>query len=156
VAGKFEDGACVLVDAEDGGWTGPVKGSYFWWGVKDLSESLPEVFGESEDPYLPEVVGCLVGDGPYPRFAGGCSPIFEGDYDRRHRTGDREAALESAKEDALEIFRDVARGDASAWGLRYCNARTGESTDFEDSDAVASRDCEKVKRHFDKLEDRVG
>lgn len=150
VSGKFEEGACILVHGPDGGWTGPVKGAYFSWGSHDLAESL-ELFEGKAERFQPEVFGCLVGDGPYPSFAGGCSPILEERYDP---VSSHEEALEIAKDDALEIFADVAEGNAKFWLLHYCDARTGEKIDPDSEWAVASDNCKKVKELFEKLEEQ--
>jgi len=149
VSGKWEDNACVLVEGTDGGWTAPVKGAYFAWGVTDLGEFY-DVEGEiPENRYVSDVFGCIVGDGVYPTFAGGCSPIFEDDNPLV--TDSREEALSAAKDLALEIFSDVAKGRAEYWGLVYCNPFTGEVTSPDDPNAVVSDSCKHAQRVYEEI-----
>jgi len=145
VWGKWEDEACVFVDGEDGGWTAPVKGAYFFWNAIGCDED-----DEDYDFCGGNVMGCLVGDGPYPTFAGMCNPIFESDY-LSYDT--KEEAIEGAKDLAKEIFGDIARGESHYWGLDECDVETGELSTENSEKIIVSDDCNFAKKHYDALKE---
>ena len=138
---------CIMVDTPDGGWTAPIKGMYLWHSITDLYDATGDE--QFKDKYLAEVKGCLVADsGFYPTFAGGCRPIFEMTIENRYGSeiwDDKKEAKKDAKEEMLEIAKDILKGDAEYWGLEYCNTK-GKRTTPDDPYAIVSDDCEFVGR----------
>lgn len=144
IGGKMEKGVCILVDGPDGGWTAPIKGSYFAWGVGDMYEATGD--DKWKGKFMPDTMGCLVADSSvYPMFAGMCSPIYQGEfYDEKES---KEAALQSAKNEVLGIAKDVLKGEASGWGLDYFKPN-GRPTKFNEENAIVADDEDSVIRVF--------
>lgn len=139
IGGKMEQDVCILVDGPDGGWTAPVKGSYFWWGALDMYEATGDK--RFENRFIPDVSSCLVADSPvYPTFAGMCSPFYQSEFDE---VEGKEEAMELAKDEALWIAKDVLAGDAKYWGLDYFKP-TGRKARFDEENAVVARDSDLV------------
>ena|GEM_PF-4855309 len=138
---------CIMVDTPEGGWTAPIKGMYLWHSVTDLYDATGDE--ELKGQYMAEVIGCLVADsGFYPTFAGGCSPILEMEVRNRYGSeifDDKDEAKREAKEEMLDVARDILKGDARYWGLEYCNTK-GKRTTPDDPYAIVSDDCEDVAR----------
>ena len=144
LGGKLEEGICMLIKGPDGGWTAPVKGSYFSYGVSDLYEATGDE--RHKGKYLPHVVGCVVADSPvYPQFAGMCSPIYEGEFYDEY--DDKDAALESAKNEVVGITKDVLQGDASYWGMDYY-LPSGRKAKHDEENAIVANNQDLVVRVF--------
>jgi len=144
LGGKLEKGVCMLVKGPDGGWTAPVKGSYFSYGVDDLYEATGDK--RYKGKYFPRVVGCIVADSPvYPQFAGMCSSIYEGEF--YDEMSDKEEALNDAKNEVMSITKDVLQGDASYWGMDYY-LPSGRKAKYDEENAIVANDRDLVVRVF--------
>jgi hypothetical protein len=150
IGGKMEKDVCVYVDGPDGGWTAPIKGSYFAWGAMNMFESTGEKFHRGR--YLTNVMGCIVADSPvYPTFAGMCSPFYEGDMEE---TKGKKDALDSSKNEALAIAKDVLKGDAKYWGLDYF-LPNGRRAKYDEENAIVAKDNDFVIRIFKHKHQKV-
>ena len=144
IGGKLEKGVCMLVERPDGGWTAPVKGSYFSYGVTDMYKATGDKNWKGK--YMPNTLGCLVADSSvYPMFAGMCNPIYTGEWYDEY--DDKEAALKSAKNEVIGITKDVLQGDASDWGMDYY-LPSGRKAKYDEENAIVASDQDLVVRVF--------
>lgn len=143
IGGKMEKDVCILTDGPDGGWTAPIKGSYFAWGTLDMFDATGDK--RHRGLHLTNTFGCLVADSSvYPTFAGMCSPFYEGDAEEIHG---KKKAVEEAKGEVLMIAKDVLKGDAKYWGLKYFKPN-GREAKFNEENAVVARDSDLVIRVY--------
>ncbi|MBE3120706.1 MAG: hypothetical protein IMZ58_00645 [Thermoplasmata archaeon] len=150
IGGTMEKDVCILVDGPDGGWTAPIKGSYFAWGAMDMFKATGERLHRGR--YLTNVMGCIVADSPaYPTFAGMCSPFYEGDAEEIKGKKD---AIESARNEALGLAKDVLDGNARAWRLDYFMPN-GRRAKFDEENAIVAKNNDLVMQIFKHKHQKV-
>jgi hypothetical protein len=102
--------------------TAPIFGAYFLGKVEDLYELTDDE--ATKGTWIQNTTGCLVNESQgYPRFAGGCSPIYEGDSEDTTTKGE---SAWKVKEETEELFTDIAEGNPNYMRMQFYNTQGNE------------------------------
>lgn len=128
---------------------------------KEIKEAIEEPFSEKlveRGKWYHEVMGCMVVDsGVYPTFAGGCSPILEGEIPELYDMSDEpEVEMKYAQESVEEIVGDIQKGRPDFWRLKLCNPVTEKETTIDDPFAVLTDKCQTVGKMRLQLLESLG